>query len=70
MYLPGNQEGIATSEGVPVWKCVSTIAGVHTRSVYDVAWCHLTDRIATAAGDDTVRIFQVSHFNKISGINT
>lgn len=59
VYLPGNQEGIATPDGQPVWKCVSTIAGVHSRSVYDVSWCHQTDLIATACGDDSIRIFQV-----------
>lgn len=58
VYLPGNQEGISTPDGQPVWKCVSTISGVHTRSVYDVAWCHQTGLIATACGDDIVRIFQ------------
>jgi len=59
VYLPGNQEGIATPDGTPVWKCVSTIAGMHSRCVYDVAWCHQTGLIATACADDVVRIFQV-----------
>ncbi|XP_034240317.1 probable cytosolic iron-sulfur protein assembly protein Ciao1 [Thrips palmi] len=60
VYLPGNQEGIATPDGTPVWKCVSTIAGMHSRCVYDVAWCHQTGLIATASADDVVRIFQES----------
>lgn len=58
-YLPGNQLGIPTSDNTPTWKCVSTLSGTHTRAVYDISWCHLTGLIATAAGDDTIRIFRI-----------
>ncbi|PIK58567.1 putative cytosolic iron-sulfur protein assembly protein CIAO1-like isoform X2 [Apostichopus japonicus] len=56
-YLPGNDEGIATPEGVSKWKCVCTLSGHHHRAVYSIDWCHLTGMIATACGDDAVRIF-------------
>ncbi|KAJ1531832.1 hypothetical protein ONE63_000484 [Megalurothrips usitatus] len=59
VYLPGNGEGIGLPDDIdPRWKCVCTIVGLHSRSIYDVAWCHQTDLIATACGDDVVRIFQ------------
>ncbi|XP_068030790.1 LOW QUALITY PROTEIN: probable cytosolic iron-sulfur protein assembly protein CIAO1 [Anomalospiza imberbis] len=34
------------------WQCVCTLSGYHGRSIYDVAWCHLTGAVATACGDD------------------
>ncbi|TTL41554.1 putative cytosolic iron-sulfur protein assembly protein ciao1 [Bagarius yarrelli] len=40
------------------WKCVCTLSGFHSRTVYDVAWCHLTGALATACGDDGVRVFR------------
>ncbi|KAG7489232.1 putative cytosolic iron-sulfur protein assembly protein CIAO1 [Solea senegalensis] len=40
------------------WKCVCTLSGFHTRTVYDVAWCKLTGALATACGDDGVRVFK------------
>ena len=31
--------GIRSTNGVyPVWKCISTISGVHTQAIYDVKW--------------------------------
>lgn len=57
-YLPNNPEGIPTPDNEPVWKCVCTLSGYHTRTVYDVAWCHQTQLIATACGDDLIRIFK------------
>lgn len=57
-YLPGNEEGIVTTDNIPAWKCVCTISGEHTRVVYDVSWCKITGLIATACGDDTIRIFK------------
>ncbi|KAG4078090.1 hypothetical protein HA402_002141 [Bradysia odoriphaga] len=59
-YMPGNEEGIATPDGDMVWKCVCTIAGHHTRSIYDISWCPQTGLIATACGDDIVRVFKES----------
>ncbi|NWT33453.1 CIAO1 protein, partial [Cardinalis cardinalis] len=40
------------------WQCVCTLSGYHGRSIYDVAWCHLTGAVATACGDDAVRVFE------------
>lgn len=44
-YEPGNEEGIATPDNTAVWKCVCTLSGFHTRSVYDISWCKLTGTI-------------------------
>ncbi|RXG54605.1 putative cytosolic iron-sulfur protein assembly protein CIAO1-like protein [Armadillidium vulgare] len=57
-YLPGNKEGITTKGDNPTWKCVCTLSGLHNRTIYDISWCHLTDDIATACGDDYIRIFR------------
>lgn len=57
-YDIGNEEGILTPDNEPVWKCVCTLSGFHDRSVYDVVWCKLTGLIATACGDDHIRIFK------------
>uniref|UniRef100_D3TML8 Probable cytosolic iron-sulfur protein assembly protein Ciao1 n=1 Tax=Glossina morsitans morsitans TaxID=37546 RepID=D3TML8_GLOMM len=57
-YPPGNPEGIATPNNDAVWKCVCTIAGEHSRTIYDVSWCKKTGLIATACGDDSIRIFK------------
>ncbi|XP_061390997.1 probable cytosolic iron-sulfur protein assembly protein Ciao1 [Musca vetustissima] len=57
-YAPGNPEGIATPDNETVWKCVCTVAGEHSRTIYDVSWCKLTGLIATACGDDAIRIFK------------
>lgn len=56
-YLPGNALGVATPDNEPVWKCVATLSGMHERAVYDVAWCHQTGLLATACGDDAIRVF-------------
>lgn len=57
-YLSGNSEGVATPNNEPVWKCVCTLSGFHSRTVYDVSWCHQTDLIATASADNAIRIFK------------
>ncbi|XP_050499398.1 probable cytosolic iron-sulfur protein assembly protein Ciao1 [Diabrotica virgifera virgifera] len=57
-YPPGNPEGIATQDGDSAWKCVCTLSGHHERTIYDIHWCHLTGFIATASGDDAIRIFK------------
>ncbi|KAF6729289.1 putative cytosolic iron-sulfur protein assembly protein ciao1-A [Oryzias melastigma] len=40
------------------WKCVCTLSGYHGRTVYDIAWCRLTGALATACGDDGIRVFK------------
>lgn len=49
-----------TEDGEATWKCVCTVSGQHEGPVYDVTWCPLTGAIATAAGDDCIRIFSIS----------
>uniref|UniRef100_A0A1I8PVS8 Probable cytosolic iron-sulfur protein assembly protein Ciao1 n=1 Tax=Stomoxys calcitrans TaxID=35570 RepID=A0A1I8PVS8_STOCA len=57
-YAPGNQEGIATPDNETAWKCICTVSGEHSRTIYDVAWCKLSGLIATACGDDAIRVFK------------
>jgi len=57
-YLPNNSEGIPTTDNDSTWKCVCTLTGYHTRTVYDISWCHITGLLATACGDDIIRIFK------------
>jgi WD40 repeat protein len=41
------------------WICASTIGGIHERTIYDIAWSkHADGLIATACGDNNIRIFQ------------
>lgn len=39
------------------WQCLQCIAGHHDLPVYDVCWCKENDIIATACGDNAIRIF-------------
>jgi WD40 repeat protein len=57
-YLPGNPEGVATDGDDPSWKCVCTLGGYHLRTIYDVAWSHHNNLIATACADNAIRIFR------------
>ncbi|XP_076813186.1 putative cytosolic iron-sulfur protein assembly protein CIAO1 homolog [Clavelina lepadiformis] len=57
-FDPGNMEGVHTSGEDPTWKCVCTLSGYHSRPIYAVSWCHNTEMIAAASGDDSVSIFQ------------
>ena len=57
-YLPSNSQGIATVDGEATWKCVCVLSGYHKRPIYDISWCPLSNAIATACGDDTIRIFK------------
>eukprot|EP00042_Codosiga_hollandica_P052432 m.665685 g.665685 ORF g.665685 m.665685 type:complete len:137 (+) comp58496_c0_seq5:670-1080(+) len=38
-------------------ECTATIAGFHTRPIYDVSWNKISGLIASACGDNTVRVF-------------
>ena len=53
-YAQGNKEGIPAGD----WKCICTLSGIHNRAVFDVDWCHRSDLIVTACGDDAIRIFK------------
>ncbi|XP_022376250.1 probable cytosolic iron-sulfur protein assembly protein CIAO1 [Enhydra lutris kenyoni] len=57
-YLPDNEQGVACSGSDPSWKCICTLSGFHSRTIYDVAWCQLTGALATACGDDAIRVFE------------
>lgn len=57
-YMPGNKEGVQTTGKDGTWKCVCTLSGYHNRSIFDVDWSCLTDRIVTACGDDCIRVFK------------
>ncbi|KAI0238056.1 putative cytosolic iron-sulfur protein assembly protein Ciao1 [Lamellibrachia satsuma] len=57
-YLPGNEYGVKTEGNSPTWKCVCTVSGFHDRPIYHVKWCHLSGLIATACGDDCIRVFE------------
>ena len=57
-YNPNNSQGVQTAGSDPSWKSVCVISGFHNGPVYDVSWCSLNDVIATACGDDTIRIFK------------
>ncbi|EDV28061.1 uncharacterized protein TRIADDRAFT_20668 [Trichoplax adhaerens] len=41
------------------WISICTIAGYHNRPIYDVDWSKLNNKIATACGDDAIRIFSI-----------
>ena len=69
-YKPGNPEGIPTPNNDPAWKCVCTLAGYHTRAVYDVDWCHKSGFIVTAGGDDAIKIFQENSLNNDNAKNS
>lgn len=57
-YEANNPEGIPTSDNESTWKCVCTLTGYHSRTIYDVDWCHKSGLIATGCGDDMIRIFK------------
>ncbi|XP_071946818.1 probable cytosolic iron-sulfur protein assembly protein CIAO1 homolog [Antedon mediterranea] len=57
-YQPDNQQGILTVGNHPTWKCVCTLSGYHSRPIYSLHWCKLTGLLATASGDDCLRIFK------------
>jgi len=69
-YKPGNTEGIATENNDSTWKCVCTLAGFHSRPVYDIDWCHETGLIATACGDDAIRVFKEDTNNVSDAVNS
>ncbi len=40
------------------WKCVSTVTGYHSRTIYSVKWSNLHGLIATACSNNSVDIFR------------
>jgi len=57
-YKPGNALGIETNGVDPKWSCVATLSGHHDRPIYDIVWSNKTGMIATAAGDNNIKIFK------------
>jgi WD40 repeat protein len=51
-------------KGKDRWSCVSKLEGYHQRPIYDVSWSKTNGLIATACGDDHIRIFK-----EISAVN-
>lgn len=60
-YEPSNEEGIATPDNDTVWKCVCTLSGYHTRSVYDISWCK-----ATGKKKKLLRLGHIFHINLLT----
>ena len=58
-FKVGNREGISAGVDDPTWKCVATLGGYHKRCPYDVDWCHKSGLIATACGDNGIRLFKM-----------
>lgn len=53
------------------WLCTNTLAGFHERPIYDVSWSPHDGLIATACGDDCIRIFKENtSANSVDGQNT
>uniref|UniRef100_A0A8C5MGW2 Probable cytosolic iron-sulfur protein assembly protein CIAO1 n=1 Tax=Leptobrachium leishanense TaxID=445787 RepID=A0A8C5MGW2_9ANUR len=52
----GEEKGVSKDE--PSWKCICTLTGYHTRTIYDVDWNPLSNALATACGDDAIRVFE------------
>ena len=46
------------------YECVFTMENVHERTVFDVDWCFLTNLIATAGGDNKVKIIEETNTNE------
>ncbi|XP_048835971.1 probable cytosolic iron-sulfur protein assembly protein ciao1 [Brienomyrus brachyistius] len=55
---PEDVTGTESGGSDPAWKCICTLSGFHSRTVYDVSWCRLTGVLATACGDDSIRVFR------------
>lgn len=56
-YKPNNQEGIATPGNQPKWMNVCTISGQHERCIYSVSWSKVHGKVASASGDNHIKIF-------------
>lgn len=58
MFAPNNAEGVATPRNEPVYKTVCTLSGYHDRCIYSVSWSKVNNRIASASGDNSIRVFE------------
>jgi len=46
------------SKGSAKWSNASTLSGYHTRPIYFIDWCPNTNYLATAGGDNSIRLFK------------
>ncbi|XP_038064940.1 probable cytosolic iron-sulfur protein assembly protein CIAO1 homolog [Patiria miniata] len=53
---PDGQDGGSSRK--TSWKCICTLSGYHTRTIYDIDWCKHSGLLATCSGDDTIHVFQ------------
>ncbi|KAG2184237.1 hypothetical protein INT44_009252 [Umbelopsis vinacea] len=56
-YKPNNPEGVATPGNAPKWKNICTISGQHERCIYSVSWSKVHGRVASASGDNHIKVF-------------
>ena len=47
----------SSPSGEPHWRCIQTITGEHDRPIYGVSWSRANGMIATASGDNSIKIF-------------
>ncbi|KRY82916.1 putative cytosolic iron-sulfur protein assembly protein CIAO1 -like protein [Trichinella pseudospiralis] len=47
-----------SEEKTAKWECVCSLNGYHDRPIFDIDWCSKLDLIATACGDNNIRLFQ------------
>ena len=57
MYKPNNAQGIPTPSNDPTYRTVCTLSGYHGRCIYSVSWSKVNNHIASASGDNTIRVF-------------
>lgn len=58
-YPPGNPEGVATVDNDSAWKCVCTISGQHSRTIYDIDWCPHTGKMLKYKKENKSIIFSI-----------
>ena len=49
---------LSWSRKVAQWTCVSTLENAHSRCIYSVSWSKVNGLIATASGDNSIKIFK------------
>jgi hypothetical protein len=69
-YKPNNEEGVATPGNKPKWKNVCTLSGQHDRCIYSVSWSKVHGRVASASGDNTIKVFAEVRNNERRRDNT
>ena len=48
----------------PPWKCICTVSGYHSRTIFSVKWSKLNNLIATGSADNSIHIFKESLSNE------